>query len=60
MLPRQADNEQLMLTETTIDKRIKTGAPLFPEEDLMEFDNGLIAGLDYAAAKESSCPRSRV
>lgn len=30
----------------------RTGAPLFPEENLMEFNNGLMAGLDYTAAGE--------
>lgn len=30
----------------------ETGAPLFPEENLMEFNNGLIAGLDRATVRE--------
>lgn len=29
-----------------------TGAPLFPEETLMEFDNGLIAGLERDVVRE--------
>lgn len=29
-----------------------TGAPLVPEADLMEFDNGLLAGLEYSVARE--------
>lgn len=31
---------------------VKTSAPLIPEERLMEFNNGLIAGLKYSAAEE--------
>ncbi len=30
----------------------KTGAPLIPDEQLMEFGNGLLAGLPYAEAAE--------
>lgn len=30
----------------------ETGAPLFPEEKLMEFNNGLIAGMERKAAAE--------
>lgn len=30
----------------------KTGAPLFPDEKLMEFNNGLLAGLKFDEAKE--------
>lgn len=34
----------------------KTGAPLLPDERLMEFNNGLLAGLKYNAAKEKYPP----
>ena len=31
---------------------LKTGAPLFPDEHLMEFNNGLIAGLKHSVVAE--------
>lgn len=37
----------------------KTGAPLFPEEKLMEFGNGLLAGLGYEEA-DKKYPRTEV
>lgn len=39
--------------------RIKTNAPLFPEERLMEFNNGLLAGLKHSIADEKY-PRVQV
>lgn len=38
---------------------LKTGAPLIPDEHLMEFNNGLLAGLEYSVAGEKY-PRVKV
>lgn len=38
--------------QTAVHLSEATGVPLIPEEKLMEFNNGLIAGLDRAVARE--------
>lgn len=38
--------------QTALHLALKTGAPLIPDEHLMEFNNGLLAGLSHDAADE--------